>query len=441
MRVAWCTPFSPQSAIGRVSQIVVEELAQIPGVTVDVWHPRDSGGRTWSGRTRVLEAVDVEALRHYDSVVYQLGNHAPNHFDLWQASLEVPGVVVMHDVVMTSLFHEHLLAASAYPDELGRWYGAEAAGLARRVLDGSAETPPWSIERGAQFSMIATGAMGASHVVVHSEYARRLTAGAVLADVTHLGLPVLETAAPDVSRPQLGLPDGVPLVLQAGLFHANKRIDLVVESFPEVVRATGAHLVLAGRPAGLTVADVRDLVRRHGLDGSATVFDDPSDATLAALRHHADVAVALREPCLEGASYSLLESLASGLPVVTVSDGSYAEVQGPYVRHVPTPLDPADVGRAVVALLETDREAVGREARDYVARAHHPRLYAERLLDLLRTSCGAAPRSGVVDAVAAALAATGLDTADEFVLRAAGRIEELFAATPAVWPPPAAAPL
>ncbi|WP_158372202.1 glycosyltransferase family 4 protein [Cellulosimicrobium cellulans] len=436
MRIAWCTPFSPQSAIGRVSQIVVEELSLLAGVTVDVWHPRGVGGRVWSGTARPLEAVDLEALRGYDHVVYHLGNHAPNHLALWQASLEVPGLVVMHDVVMTSLFHEQLLELSAYPHELGRWYGEDAARLAERVLAGSPELPPWSVELGPVFPMISTAALGASVVVVHSQFARRATEGVVLPDVVELGLPVLETAAPETTREQLGLPTDVPLVLQAGLFHGNKRIDVVVEAFADVARRRAAHLVVAGRPAGLTVADVRALLRRHGVEGAATVFNDPSDETLAALRQHADVAIALREPCLEGASYSLLESLASGLPVVTVSDGSYAEVQGTFVRHVPKPLAARDVADATVALLDSDLPAVGAAARAYVEHRHHPRVYAARLLEVLAATSGAGPRTGLLDALGEALADTGLDLSDEFVGRAADRVVELFGAVPAVWPPP-----
>ncbi|NTW42717.1 MAG: glycosyltransferase family 4 protein, partial [Cellulomonadaceae bacterium] len=219
MRIAWCTPFGPQSAIGRVSELVVEQLVRRPDIEVDVWQPRQSVGRRWSGMTRTVDPRDFSPLEEYDRVVYHLGNHAGNHFDLWLAAQQVPGVVVLHDTVLSSLFHEDLVGGGRYAAELGAWYGRDARALAERVLRGSGETPPWLREGGMAYPFLSLAASQAQAVVVHSEYAARAARDVVLAEVEVIGLPVEAANFPSTTRSDLGLPDDVPILLQAGIFH------------------------------------------------------------------------------------------------------------------------------------------------------------------------------------------------------------------------------
>ena len=432
MRIAWCTPFSPESAIGMVSQAAVEELALRDGVEVDVWHPATSGGRTWSGATHRLDLDRLEDLEEYDGVVYHLGDHAPNHLDLWKASLQVPGLVVLHDVVLRNLFHGYLLENGVYAEEFGRWYGAEAEARAAEALDSGFTDRRWLEEDLERYPFLSLATLGARHVLVHSRFAAGRVAEEVLADAAVVGLPVVPPAAAPPT-PAAGVPDDRPVVLQAGMFNPNKRIDVVLAGFAELVHHRPAHLVLAGRGGQLGLDVVRRLVLESGVE-DVTVVDNPSDATLAALRARADVGVVLREPCLEGASYAMLESLAAGVPLVVVDDGSYAEVTGNFVAHVPTPPQPADVARALGTLLDRDRTAVAGDARAFVAAQHTPASYADGVLRTLREGAGAGPRRRLVADLSAVLDAWGLAEIDGVIDTVAQRAAELFGADPVVPP-------
>lgn len=435
MRIAWCTPFSPESAIGMVSVMAVEVLARREGVEVDVWHPSRSGGRTWSGTTRQLDPAHPDVLEDYDHVVYHLGDHSWNHLDLWKASLRVPGLVVLHDVAMANLFHGHLLERGDYPGEYARWYGSEVEEQAERALAGEPVEAPWVAGGGAAYPFLSLAAEGARQVVVHSEFAARLARPAVLADVEVVGLPVAPgaAAAPLGADPLPDLPADVPVVLQAGVFNPNKRIDVVVAAVARLARTRRVHLVVAGRPGVMSVDEVLALVGAAGL-ADVTVVDNPSDAELAAIRNRADVAVVLREPCLEGASYALLESLAAGVPAVVVDDGSYAEVTGPFVAHVPTPPRPDEVAEAVRTLLDRGAADVAAAARAHVAEHHSPDTYVDGLLRVLRDSPGSGPRARLVGDLAHVLHTWGLAEVDGVLDTVAARVEELFGATPVVLP-------
>ncbi|MBD7999897.1 glycosyltransferase [Oerskovia gallyi] len=433
MRIAWCTPFSEQSAIGRVSAIVAEELVRRPEVQIDIWQPVESTGRVWSGETYTIDLEDLSPLLEYDAVVYHLGNYAPNHLDIWKASEQVPGIVVLHDISLGGLFHQYLLDRGDYSDEIGRWYGHGVENLARRVLGGSGETPPWELDGGAAFSFLGLAARNARTVVVHSQFAAREVETSVLADVVVVGLPV-EGAEPEddiaAALPAL-IPEGVPLVLQAGIMNPNKRIDVVVEAFADVVSRRRAHLVVAGRAGGLSSSDVENLLAAQGIV-DATVLDDPSDAMLAKLRANAAVAVVLREPCLEGASYALLESLVAGVPVVTVDDGSYAEVHGTFIQHVPTPPRAQSVSDAIVRSLDDAGQEVRESAQSFVAQGHTARDYADGIIEVVRRDLGVGPRLQLLDELTLRLRRMGLSENDEAIGRVADRVDFLYSATPRV---------
>jgi glycosyltransferase involved in cell wall biosynthesis len=438
VRIAWCTPFSPESAIGMVSEMAVEALARRDGVEVDVWHPARSAGRTWSGTTRVLDPHQAEVLEDYDHVVFHLGDHSWNHLDLWKASLRVPGLVILHDVAMANLFHGHLLERGDYPQEYGRWYGPEVQERADRALAGEPGEAPWLEDHGAAFPFLSLAAEGARQVVVHSEFAAARVRDAVLADVVVVGLPVAPAApAPPTAAaedPLPHVPAGVPVVLQAGVLNPNKRIDVVVAAMARLASERSAHLVIAGRPGVMSVEEVRAVVDAQGLT-DVTLIDSPSDATLAAVRLRADVAVVLREPCLEGASYALLESLAAGLPTVVVDDGSYAEVRGAFVEHVRTPPQPGDVATAVGALLERGATDLAPAARAHIVAHHTPEAYADGVLRVLRDVPATAPRARLVANLSEVLHSWGLADVPGALDTVATRVEELFGATPTVLPP------
>jgi len=432
VRIAWCTPFSPESAIGMVSQMAVEELATREGVEVDVWHPASSAGRTWSGTTRRLDPDRAAVLEAYDAVVYHLGDHSGHHLDLWKASLQVPGLVVLHDVALRNLFHGYLLETGLYAEEFGRWYGPEVQALAEEALADGFTDPSWLDDNIAEYPFLSLATLGAKQVLVHSRYAARQVAPVVLADAAVVGLPV--RAAEAVAPARLSeVPADVPVVLQAGVFNPNKRIDVVLAGFAELVRDRPAHLVVAGRGGVLDAEQVHRMVQAQGL-AEVTVVDNPSDATLAALRARADVAVVLREPCLEGASYALLESIAAGVPVVVVDDGSYAEVSGSFVEHVPSPPRAADVGAALAALLDRDRATAATDARAYIRSEHTSASYVDGILRTLREGSGSRPRRQLVEILGGVLASWGLAEVDGVVDTVADRVAELFGADPVIAP-------
>lgn len=119
-------------------------------------------------------------------------------------------------------------------------------------------------------------------------------------------------------RRAAGLPEG-PLALFAGRFASEKRIDVVLDAWPEVERRTGCRLALMG--GGPWAAGLR----RHRYASRVTWLPWQEDRG-----RFADLLAALDLYLAPGPAetfgLSALEAMASGVPVLSVDTGAVAEL-------------------------------------------------------------------------------------------------------------------
>jgi glycosyltransferase involved in cell wall biosynthesis len=126
-------------------------------------------------------------------------------------------------------------------------------------------------------------------------------------------------------RARLGIPADGFVVLFLGRMHRIKRLDLLADAFA-AARAThpSLHLVLAGPDEHGLIPDLR---RRLAADGAASVhaIGDVHGADKWALLKDADVMV----QCSDSESFGLavIESLASGVPVIATRTCPWSEIE------------------------------------------------------------------------------------------------------------------
>src|SRR5438552_7622114 len=110
MTIAWFTPFSKKSAIGRCSGAIVTELSKY--ANVDIWHPETSDTHETKVKTvrfSHAERLDFTRLSAYDLIVYNLGNHLPFHREIFQVARRFSGICILHDFVMHHFFSGYYL--------------------------------------------------------------------------------------------------------------------------------------------------------------------------------------------------------------------------------------------------------------------------------------------------------------------------------------------
>lgn len=213
---------------------------------------------------------------------------------------------------------------------------------------------------GAQFPMVICG----------SRFAARELATLGVSKIRRVPLGVdLDHWHPDRrarathTRQALGLPEG-PLALYAGRFATEKRVDVVLQAWPEIQRRTGFRLALVGD--GPAAAALR--AHPHAAAASWLPWQTDRDH-LADLIASADLYLAPGPA--ETFGLSVLEAMASGLPVLGVDAGAGAElIQDSGAGRCYEDGHAEDLVAAAASLVAADLPSLGRQARGFAERHH-----------------------------------------------------------------------
>ncbi len=180
------------------------------------------------------------------------------------------------------------------------------------------------------------------------------------------------------TRHRFGLPLDRPVVLYVGRLAREKRLEVVLDGWREVERATGARLVIAG--AGEEERALR--LRRPEASVTWLPFQGDRDA-VARLHGAADAYLSPGET--ETFGLAALEAMASGVRVVTpAAGGGWELVQRADAGVGYAPGAPRDMARAVIEALGADREAMGQRGRAHAEREHGWSTVFDRLFTLYR---------------------------------------------------------
>jgi alpha-1,6-mannosyltransferase len=166
----------------------------------------------------------------------------------------------------------------------------------------------------------------------------------------------------ELVRARLDLPPG-PIVVYAGRFTPEKRLETALEAWPSIRRVTGASLVLAGHGP-----DEERLRARYRHDGIHWQPFEPARPRMADLLAAADCYLAPGPA--ETFGLAALEALACGTPVLSVDRGGAAElVQRSGAGHLYPVGDSAACAREATALLAESAQ-LRPKARAYAEARH-----------------------------------------------------------------------
>ncbi len=164
-------------------------------------------------------------------------------------------------------------------------------------------------------------------------------------------------------RERHGVGDRAPLLLAVQRLAPEKRVDILVEAMPSILRShAGAVLVIGG--TGRARRDLESLAHRLGVGDSVRFAGYVPDEELGGYYAAADVFVF--HSTYETFGVVLGEAMAAGKPVVSVNSTAIPEVVTDGETGVlAPPLDPAAFADKVNSLLESpeERKRLGENAR------------------------------------------------------------------------------
>jgi glycosyltransferase involved in cell wall biosynthesis len=361
MRINWFSPIEPRrTGIAQYSNMIVPWLAQ--QAEVAVWTTQPDWDQTL-GKAEVnlyrVEEMPWRDLNRAELTFFHMGNNVEFHLDVWQASRQYPGIVVLHDAF--------------YPDFFN--------GVRERQRDGRLSGDLRAPEPGAgKYAPLASLLDKATAALVHSPAEFDGLAQALPCPVLLTNLPYQAASdAKFAAWKKLRQPGRTRARLVTfGYLNANRRVESILEVLAQFRSQFELHLIgelSDPRPieAKIDALGLRDSVHVYG-------YVEDLDDALA----QADLAINLRNPTMGEASGSQLRIWDHALPSIVTRIAWYAHLPEDAVRFVRPEAELEDLAGHLRAFLQ-DREGfarIGENGRRVLLANHSPEEYARDLVSL-----------------------------------------------------------
>lgn len=436
MRIAWFTPFTKNSAVGKYSQSITERLSG--NCEVDIWSAESDN--LLSTKLNVLHYHPSEnledRLKKYDFIIYNIGDSIIFHKAIYEASKKFKGIVILHDLVMHHFFAHYYIIdkddAHAYINEMAILYGmkgwnAAIDSISKRCI------PIWERNEVVDYPFFEKIIENTIGVIVHSKYHADRVKPKFLGpiDVIYHPFYSYDNSVHNTTKSDLGLPPGKVIVVSVGHVNPNKRIDKVIEVLggDKELAKTILYIVIGPYEEGSPyISRIRSIVKKYGLEDTVKFLGFQSEEKLHDYMSNANIFINLRLPPMEGASGSLVEELYFGKPVIVTNTGFYSELPDDCVIKVDPLNEEEEFRRALKKLINDNhaREEIGKRGQSFAFKNFNTNRYCRSFFKFLNDVQYSKPIFDLTDKVGEELYLMGASDNISAVDIAAKEIYEIF---------------
>lgn len=386
MKILWATPWNKDSAIARVSAMVIEELQSMK-VTVCVVRTEIAAlveSKAFPSPPLARFPFQIGSLEEFDAVVVNFGDNWPFHGNGLQFLNTTPCVAILHDATLFN-FYRGEAHFSGKPDAVTKFYNEASANygsLACSAADVKFGDADWNMTAAKQWPCLNKIAAQAHAVVVHSNHCIECLPQPVRCKTHVVMLPAFTTPWKQPAPPLL---DGGPVVLcTIGHINENKRV-------ASVIKAIAASAALKERVTYVLAGPIEDTVR-DALQALAAdlgfrglrVLNRVTDREMSECLNASHIVCCLRHPSIEGGSASVLEVLQYGHPTLVTEGGFYRQIPDEYVWKVDPNREDSDILQHLESICSDYPKALEKAERSpaWVSDNCSAKHYAERILEI-----------------------------------------------------------
>lgn len=392
MKLAWYTPYSQRSAIGLFSKEVVTALLDL-GHDVTIVRSETSDAvcskNCRDANCEIISAESIDAhvtdyLSQFDCVLYNVGNHYQNHSYCLSHQQKVPGITLLHDYILHNLLIEWLTKSGShsYFDALMAEAGREAVMCYKDASDNLEKK--WFMSRCADYPVLRFAMQSTLGVVTHAEFYSSVCRAQLQCPVT--SIPLAYCCA---NEKQLELPKPTEsrlALLTIGDVNANKRCEAVITALSESSELSSRwQYRIVGNVRKTQEEKLLQLARsgKHPVD--VVLLGKVDDRTLQDELKNSNAIACLRFPIIEGASASVIVSLASARPTLVSDGGSFREIPDKFVYRVCQPNETVDIQRHLKNIAKDYPTAIAKAstARNWAIERHSGIQYANSLIPFI----------------------------------------------------------
>ena len=311
----------------------------------------------------------------YDRVLYCMGN-SPFHAHMISLIRRFPGTVVLHDFFLSDLLtwvsHNSEIGMHEFDREMYRSHGLSGClRIQNTGISGAAEAFPLN-------GFVFRNARG---IIAHSQFVTQLAgkfysprAGEEIVVIPHLRGAYPQR--PPQTREQLSFAPNDFVVCTFGILHPRKLNHLLVAAWvaSRLWKHTGCYLVFVGEGNEGYQRELETLIAEDDCRATVRFVGYANRELYQSYLAAADIAVQLRTSSRGETSGTVLDCMASGIPVIITPIGSMADYPDDVVVKTSAAASPDDLAATLLKLHANEelRKAVGNRAREYVKKTHHP---------------------------------------------------------------------
>jgi glycosyltransferase involved in cell wall biosynthesis len=386
--LAMVTPLPPlRTGIGYYSRALLPFISRHYHVVVITDQSEIDCGEETLG----FEVKNINWLRRnghsIDRFVYQMGN-SPFHEHMLELMDLFPGIVVMHDFFLSSLYGylEGNVKPGAWQQELQHSHGYRSL----MGFDNQVDHDGFK----ARYPSNLTVLEKATGLIFHSEYSRNLLSEfySRASSWPSVVIPHLKEL-PDVRKPgkarqDLGFGESDLIVCSFGFIDKVKCSREIFEAWDGIdfPKDRVCRLIFVGENHGGEYGfDFQRRIKKSSLSDTVLITGWVDDETYNRYLEAADIAVQLRSESKGETSGTIIDCMSVGLPAVVNSVGSFAELASEGAVLLKESFSVEELRGAISQLLRDDtaRSLLGIRAREVIKTAHSPQDCAEKYRDFI----------------------------------------------------------
>lgn len=379
----YASPFPPlKSGISDYSSVLVRALAEWFDVTlyIDDYDISEDSVAVFPVLRHSRDTVDFDSFAYR---LYNMGNNAEYHSYIYEAALQHPGVVILHDFVLAHFIFGY------YKNRQHRWYstlykkfGIRSFADVRMAVRHRCVDIRFMASHPFNDELLRSG----NRFMVHSEYTRQkiLDTGYVQEDdVKHIGfIQQIEEGTSVISREMLlekfKIPAQAILVCAFGYVQSTKMNLETIQAVKEL-QADGKKNICYVLVGEGSYAD-NELLDSVVIKTGYTTLDEFNSFV-----EYADIVVNLRHPTMGETSASLIRAMQLGKPCIINNGGWFSEIPENCVRKIGLDEVVCNVKQAILDLAEDEDECrrIGRNAKAYVEKYYGKEAVVREISDFL----------------------------------------------------------
>ena len=402
MKIAWFTPFSKESAIGLYSKIACEALSKY--CDIEIYSPNDRFRETFLS-VQPLDSLNISKLNQFDAVIYNMGNFYPYHAEIFDISKQVPGIFILHDLSMLDFMYGYF---TAYKNDIAGLHATlkqlYSEPDATMILNAACNSETWKCVDFIKYNAIEWITENARGAIVHSRYhlnclKKHYSGFSAMAYFPYAQEKGISPAILQERR------DGKIELLTVGHVNPNKQIAQVLDAIGtnSQIRDRIHYNVVGGLGNQEYCNYLQRKIQKYHLEDVVCLNGYATDEELECYYQNADVLINLRNPAIEGASWSLVEQMWRGKPIMVTDIGFYAEMPNDCVYKIsPEPeIEIKSIQNVILSLLNdrTRLGKTGKNAQIYAQERFSPEQYVKTIVPYLQNYQYIASEEDLIDDV------------------------------------------